>query len=76
MIHLGRIGGGSRNVTTSRAVAAKAVPFFLPRPEKEVRCLNGHSGHYCFGDPANSESPVALRPLLARGLPLSTAYRA
>jgi hypothetical protein len=36
---------------------------------------NGHDGHDSFGDPANSESPVALRPPLARGLPLSTAFK-
>ena len=28
-----------------------------------------------FGNPANSESPVALRPLLAKGLPFVVGTR-
>jgi hypothetical protein len=38
-----------------------------------VRALRSQVPLVRFGNPANSESPVALRPLLAKGLPLSSA---
>jgi hypothetical protein len=50
-------------------VAAGVLHISLSAPRSGTAGKNSDAQIAIFGGPANSESPVALRPSLARGLP-------
>jgi hypothetical protein len=56
-------------IRSTRRPTVRTCPF---QPRGGCRWENSHRSRY-FGGPANSESPVALRPPLTRGLPFRLA---
>jgi hypothetical protein len=61
-------------MTVRELVRPPSRAFSLSTPRKLSRLEGSYVENTYTGGSANSESPVALRPSLARGLPLSSSY--